>query len=133
MARPVKGSSDRSFGVVFAVVFTIIGLWPWFMRGASPHLWALTLAALFAGAAFIVPRVLAPLNRAWLRFGLALHGIVNPVVMGLLYYGAVVPMGLIVKLAGKDLLRLKRDPGAASYWIRRDPPGPSAASMTKQF
>ena len=133
MPRPVKGSSDRAFGVTFAVVCTLIGFWPWVAHGRGPHLWAFALALLFAGAAFFMPRVLAPLNRVWLWFGLVLHGIVNPVIMALLYYAAVVPMGLVLKLMGKDLLRLRRDRSVASHWVRRDPPGPTAASMTKQF
>jgi predicted membrane metal-binding protein len=133
MARPVKSSSEKSFGIVFAVVFLIIAFWPSIFRGANPYWWALIAAAAFLAAAFLAPKALVPLNRIWFRFGLALHHIVNPVVMALLYYGAVVPMGLIVRLAGKDPLRLKDDPSALSYWIRRQPPGPPPQSMAKQF
>jgi predicted membrane metal-binding protein len=88
---------------------------------------------LFGIVALVAPRILAPLNRIWLRFGLALHWIVNPVIMAVLYYLAVVPTGLIVRLTGKDLLRLKKDTGAASHWVRREPPGPEPGSMTKQY
>jgi predicted membrane metal-binding protein len=102
-------------------------------RDREPRWWLLALALLFGLVALVAPRILAPLNRIWLRFGLALHWIVNPVVMAVLYYLAVVPTGLIVRLTGKDLLRLRSNAGAASYWVRREPPGPQPDSMTKQY
>jgi hypothetical protein len=74
-----------------------------------------------------------PLNVLWFKFGMLLHQIVNPILMVLIYYGAVMPMGLVLKRAGKDLLRLNWDQAAKSYWIARDPPGPAAGTMTKRF
>jgi len=130
--RVVVRGSDRAFGIVFAVVFAIIGLWP-LLSGRGLRLWALGIACLFLAVALLAPWLLAPLNRIWFRFGLVLHHIVNPVVMGLVYYFAVVPMGLILKARGKDLLRLKRDPEAPTYWIAREPPGPAPGSMSRQF
>ena len=125
-------SSERSFGIVFTVVFTFIGVWP--MRlGARPRLWALALAATFLAAAMLRPRLLLPLNALWFRVGLILQHIVNPVIMAIIYYGAVVPTGLVLKALGKDSLRLHRDRSAASYWIVRKPPGPAPGSMRKQF
>ena len=129
--RPVAGS-NRTFGVVFAVVFGIIALWP-VLSGRVPRLWALVIAGGFVVVALVAPRLLSPLNRVWFHIGLALHRIINPIVMGIIYYGTVVPVGLILKARGKDLLRVKRDPDARSYWIVRDPPGPPRGSMTKQF
>jgi predicted membrane metal-binding protein len=131
--RKVVVGSERSFGLVFAAVFAVIGLWPPIMHGASVRLWALGVALAFFGLALLAPKILAPLNRLWFRFGLVLHHVVNPLVMGLIYYGAIVPTGLLVKAAGKDLLRLKREPDAPSYWIAREPPGPERGSMSKQF
>jgi predicted membrane metal-binding protein len=130
--RAVKAGSDRTFGLVFAAFFAIVGLWP-AVHGHAPRLWAVGPAGLFALVAFLAPRVLSPLNRLWLRLGVILHLIVNPIVMGLVYFAAVVPTALIVRARGKDLLRLKRDPAAESYWINRDPPGPPAGSMSNQF
>ena len=130
--RKTVVGSNRSFGVVFAVVFAMIGLWP-VPFGGLPRWWAVIPALMFLALALIAPRLLSPLNRAWFYVGLALHRVVNPVVMAIIYYGTVVPMGLILKARGKDLLRLKRDPQAESYWIPRDPPGPARGSMTKQF
>ena len=133
MARPATSSSNKTFGLFFAAVFILVGCWPWLVHGRAPHFWAWAVAAGFGTAAFTAPRLLAPINRLWFRLGLALHHVVNPIIMALIYYGAVVPMGLAVKLAGKDLLRLRRDPAATTYWIAREPPGPPPASMAKQF
>lgn len=128
----VKRSSERSFGIVFAVVFAIVGLLPLLSRGEF-RIWALGLAAVFLGLAFLWQAPLRPLNRLWMRFGLLLHAIVSPVIMGLLFYGTVAPIGLLMRLAGKDPLRLKRDPQASSYWIQRTPPGPAPETMSNQF
>jgi hypothetical protein len=88
---------------------------------------------LFLMAALLIPAALNPLNRAWLKFGLLLHKIINPVVMGLVFYGAVLPTGLVMRAMGKDLLRLKLQPEADSYWIVRRPPGPAPETMKDQF
>ena len=128
----VAPGSDRSFGLVMALALAAVTalnawhsgkLWPW--TGGA--------ATLFLAAALLRPSILQPLNLLWLRFGLLLHRIVNPVVMALLFYGTVWPTGLIMRLMGKDLLRLKRQPDADSYWIVRQPPGPSPETMRDQF
>ena len=128
----VRLGSERSFGIVFAVVFAIIGLLP-LIAAHSPYYWSFGVAAAFLAAAFFAPRALAPLNRLWFRFGLLLHAIINPLIMGLLFYLVVTPTGLVMRLSGKDLLRLKFDPKAESYWIKRDPPGPARGSFDNQF
>jgi hypothetical protein len=130
--RPVKQSSDRAFGLVFAGVFLLVGLWP-LWAGAGPRWWALGLAGLFAVAGLAVPRLLAPLNRVWARFGRLLHRVVNPIVMALLYFGVVTPTGLLRRALVRDPLHLARDPEAESYWIERDPPGPGPEAMKQQF
>ncbi len=128
----VKQGSDKSFGFVFAAVFALIGLWP-LIKGGELRLWALVLAALFLAVSFIRPSLLKPLNRVWFLFGLLLHKIVSPLIMGLLFFLTVTPTALIMRALGKDVLRLKRDPNASSYWIVRNPPGPDAGGMTRQF
>ena len=128
----VQTSSNRAFGIVFAVVFSVIALWP-LLPGNTPHWWALAVAAVFGGLALAWPLVLAPLNRLWLRFGLLLNSITNPLLMGLLFYGIITPFGLIMRLLGKDLLRLRFDPSAESYWIERVPPGPAPETIKNQF
>ena len=80
-----------------------------------------------------MPRVLAPLNRLWTRFGILLAKIVNPVVMAGVFFIAVTPIGLLMRLAGKDLLRLRYDSTAETYWIMRTPPGPPPDTMKNQF
>ena len=128
----VKAGSERAFGVVFAVVFAIVGLWP-LIDGAAVRIWALVIGALFAAAAVFAPVVLRPLNRLWFLLGMALHKVVNPLVMAILFYSTVTPMALLMRLAGKDPLRLKFDRQAKSYWIKRQPAGPAPESMRRQF
>jgi hypothetical protein len=128
----IKGSSDRAFGVVFTVVFAIIGLWP-LIGGGNPYIWALSIAGGFLVAALVYPSILAPLNRLWMKFGLLLHKITNPIIMGLVFFVTVTPIALIMRMRGKDPLNRKFDPEATSYWIERQPPGPAPDTMTQQF
>lgn len=130
----IQGSSDRAFGVVMACFFTIIGLLPLIFGSAqSVRWWALAVAFAFAALAWLRPVTLAPLNRLWLRFGLLLSKIVSPVILGLLFFVTIMPIGLVMRAIGKDPLRLRKDQSAASYWIVRDPPGPAAETMKNQF
>ena len=128
----IKTSSDRAFGIVFTVVFAIIGLWP-LINGETPRIWAMSIAGLFLAAALIRPTILAPLNRLWTKFGFLLHRVTNPLLMGVVFFLAVTPTALALRLFGKDPLRRKKDPEAKSYWIDRQPPGPSPETMSNQF
>jgi hypothetical protein len=136
----VKMGSDRGFGLVFAAVFTLIGVWPalklgWIPRlePASLRLWALAIAGVFLGLALAAPALLNPLNRLWFAFGLLLGKIMTPIVMGLLYVLTIVPTGYIMRLRGRDLLALKIDRARKSYWIVREPQGPARGTMSNQF
>jgi hypothetical protein len=91
------------------------------------------VAALFLAIALLYPSLLHPLNRLWFAFGLLLGRVMTPVVMGLLFVLAVVPTALVMRLRGRDLLRLKIDRESKSYWIMREPPGPPRDSMGNQF
>ena len=128
----VKRGSDRSFGFTFAVVFAVIALLP--LRHHLPvRWWAIAVALAFAVAALAAPRVLAPLNNLWAKVGDLLHKITTPIVMGLLFFGAMTPVAAILRLMGKDPLRLKRDSKISSYWIERRPPGPAPDSLNQAF
>jgi hypothetical protein len=128
----IKPSSDRSFGLIVATFFLIITFWP--LIHAEPiRWWALGVASVFAALALLWTAALAPLNRLWTKLGLLLYRIVNPVVMVFLFYVTVTPIALFMRMLGKDPLRLRRDPDAASYWIHRTPPGPAPESMKNQF
>ncbi len=128
----VKGSSDRSFGVVFAVVFTVIGLAP-LLSGESARWWSFGVAAVFLALAILRPATLALFNRIWMRFGLLLHRIVNPIIMGVLFFLVVTPIAMLMRLTGSRPLHIKTEPEAETYWIPRDPPGPAPDTMKHQF
>ena len=128
----VEGSSDRTFGLVFAALFVLIAVWP-LIHSLSPRWWAGAIAAAFAIIAVVKPALLAGLNRLWTKLGILLGKVVSPIALGILYYGVLFPLGVVMRLTGQDPLRLKRDGAATSYWISRKPPGPPPDSMTNQF
>ena len=128
----VKQGSDRSFGIVFSIVFVIVALWP-LWDGGAPHIWAFIVAAVFLGAALAWPRLLGPLNRLWLAFGALLHRIVSPIFMAVLFYVTITPMGLIMRMLGKRPIPMDFDKTKDSYWIEREPPGPAPDTMKNQF
>lgn len=128
----IEVGSSRSFAVVFAVVFAIIGAYP-LLRGGDPRLWALAIAGAFVVVGVVYPKALQPLNVLWFKFGMLLGRIINPLVMLIIYVVTVVPIGIILRLVGKDLLSLKIDDSTSSYWIVRAPPGPEPKSLEDQF
>jgi hypothetical protein len=128
----VIGGSDRSFGIVMTIAFAVMSLLNWWHSGHSWR-WTGGIAVLFFVATLLYPPALKPLNQLWLKIGLLLHKVVNPIVMALVFFGTVLPTGLMMRALGKDLLRLKRQPNAKSYWIERRPPGPTPETMKDQF
>lgn len=128
----IKGSSNRSFGLIFAALFALIGAGP-LVSGREPRLWSLALAAVLLAVALLRPALLGPLNRLWLAFGLLLHRIVNPLLMGLIFFTTLTPIALIMRSLGKDPLSLRLERQRHSYWIKREPPGPKADTMRNQF
>jgi hypothetical protein len=95
--------------------------------------WALIVSAVFLALTLIRPSLLHPANRLWTRFGLLLSKVTNPIFTGLLFFLVITPVGLFMRLTGKDFLRLRRDLSASTYWIERLPPGPKPESMPQQF
>lgn len=128
----VTGSSNRSFGFVISALFALVGLGP-LIHGRPVRAWAVVLATTFFLIALARPRILAPLNRLWLGFGLLLHACVSPMIMGLVFYTTVTPIGLARRLLGADPLRLRLDRAAVTYWIERDLLGPAPDTMRRQF
>ncbi len=125
--------SIKNFGITFAIVFAVIGLWPPLFRGEYPHYWAVALAIAFVAAAYLAPGLLQPLNQLWFRVGMLLHRIVNPVVLGIMFLVFITPIALVLRLLGKKLIPLAFESNTASYWINRDPPGPAPDSLRNQF
>ena len=128
-----KRPSERSFGLTLGILALLVaGVMLWRQRLVCAVALG-AVGALLVLLALVVPAVLRPLNRLWTRFGLLLHAIVTPVVMALLFYLTVTPIGLVMRLLGKDPVRLKFDRAAATYWIVRQPPGPPPETMRRQF
>ena len=128
----VKRGSDKSFGLIFAVVFALLGFWL-LLSAQRIQLWPFAICILLVLVSFTRPQILAPFNKLWFRFGRLLHSFVSPIIMGLIFYTTVTPIGLIMRLLGKRPIPLKFNPEAKSYWIKREPPGPEPDSMTQQF
>ena len=127
----VKISSNRSFGLVFFVVFLIVALWP-LKYEEDIRLWSLVLSIIFFILGVINSKLLTPLNKLWFKFGIFLGTIVSPIVMGLVFFSVVTPVGIYMRLLGKDLLKLKtnKEKNASTYWIKRDE---QHGTMKKQF
>jgi saxitoxin biosynthesis operon SxtJ-like protein len=129
----VEASSDRAFGLVMAAFFVVVALAPLLHSPREPRWWALVVAAVFAVLAVSWTAPLGPLNRLWVKLGLALSRIVTPIVLGLVFYVTIAPIGFLLRAVRKDLLRLRPDPDARSYWIERQPSGRPSQSMKQQF
>jgi Saxitoxin biosynthesis operon protein SxtJ len=128
----IKSSSDRSFGYVFAGVCALVAALSWYHDGRH-WAWWLVAAVLFALTGWLIPHWLRPLNRLWSKLGLLLAMVISPLVLAMLFYVCVTPIGWLMRLAGKDPLRLQYEPLAQTYWIRRDPPGPAPDTLKNQF
>tara|TARA_B100000029_G_scaffold489569_1_gene547433 strand:- start:426 stop:824 length:399 start_codon:yes stop_codon:yes gene_type:complete len=115
-----KISSNRSFGLLFFIVFIIIAFWSFRGNVSEIKFWSVGLSLIFLLLGLLNSKLLTPLNKAWHNLGLLLGLIVSPIVMGAIYFLVVSPTGLIMRLLGKDLLKLKFDKNIKSYWINRD-------------
>ena len=122
-------STEKSFGVVFSIVFLLVALYPLFYS-KEIHIWAIIVSAIFLFLAYVIPNILRIPNILWFKFGMLLSYIISPIIMALVYVTTVLPTGLIMRLLGKDLLRQKLDNNAQTYWITRNEP---IGSMKNQF
>ncbi len=130
--QDIQIGSNKSFGIVFAVVFFVIALWP-LMDEGNFRVWALVTGIILFLISFIYPSIYKPFNYIWFKFGLLLGKIVTPIVMGFLYFFTITPTALIMRTLKKRPLDLEFDDSLDSYWKYRDPPGPSSESMKNQF
>ena len=129
--RSVSAGSNRRFGVTVGLITVVLAVWPLLRHHHPVRWWLLIVGLALVALGLAKPVLLAPLNRAWFRLGRLLSSVTNPVVMGVMYFAAVVPLGAFLRLRGHDLLRLRRDPGAETYWLPRG--SDVEASLKKQF
>ena len=124
----IKISSNRSFGIVFFVVFLLIALYP-LTYGGEIRIWSLIISIIFLILGLLNSKILGPLNKIWFKFGILLGKIVSPLIMGIIFFLVVTPIGFIMKLLRKDILNLKYNKNK-SYWIEKNGP---KSKMKNQF
>ena len=124
----IKISSNRNFGIVFFVVFLVIAIYP-LINSSEIRLWSLILSLLFLLLGLIDSKILTPFNRLWFKFGIFLGKIISPLVMGIIFFFVVTPIGFIMRLLSKDILNLKYN-NENSYWIKKTGP---KSKMKNQF
>jgi hypothetical protein len=124
----IKVGSNKNFGIVFFLVFLLISLYP-LLNNESIRLWSLIVSLIFLVLGILNSNLLSPLNKLWFKFGILLGKIISPLIMGIIFFLVVTPIGLIMRLLGKDLLNLQyRD--YQSYWIEKTGP---KSKMKNQF
>tara|TARA_B100000900_G_scaffold385689_1_gene375524 strand:+ start:1653 stop:2039 length:387 start_codon:yes stop_codon:yes gene_type:complete len=121
-------SSNRSFGIVFFLFFLILGIFPLF-SGQETRIWSLVISLIFLILGLNDSKILTPLNILWLKFGISLGKIISPVIMGVIFFFVVTPIGLIMRILRKDLINLKYNKNK-SYWIEKNGP---KSKMKNQF
>ena len=124
----VKISSNRSFGIVFFIVFLLIAIYPLINNGEI-RIWSVLISVIFLILGLFNSKILAPLNKLWFKFGIFLGKIISPIIMGIIFFLVVTPIGLLMRLLGKDLVNLKFNKNK-SYWIEKKGP---KSKMKNQF
>ncbi len=125
----IKLGSNRSFGIVFFIVFVLIATYP-LLNQEEVRIWSLIISFLFLFLGLLNSKILTPLNKLWFRFGLFLGKIISPIIMGVIFFLVVTPIGLLMRFFGKDVLNLKLNKKKSSYWIEKDGP---KSKMKNQF
>jgi len=126
--KDIKISSNRSFGLVFFVLFLVIGLWP-LINNNEIKIWSIAISVVFLVLGLLNSKLLLPLNKLWFKFGLLLGKIISPLVMGIIFFLVVTPIGYLMRMLKKDLLNLKLN-DEKSYWIEKNEP---KSKMKNQF
>ncbi len=124
----IKIGTNRSFGIVFSLVFLLIALYP-LINNKDIRLWSLVISLIFLALGLIKSKILSPLNKIWFKFGIILGLVVSPVIMGIIFFLVVTPIGFIMRLLGKDILNLNYQ-NDKSYWIQKNGP---KSNMNNQF
>ena len=124
----IKVGSNRSFGIVFFVVFLLVSLYP-LINGENVRFWSLAISFIFLVLGILNSNLLSPLNKIWFKFGILLGRIISPIVMGIIFFLVVTPIAFIMRLLGKDVLNLKYS-NNKSYWIEKSGP---KSKMKNQF
>ena len=124
----IKISSNRSFGLVFFVVFLLISIYP-LLYGQNFRFWSLIVSVIFLALGLLNSKILTPLNKVWFKFGLLLGSIVSPVIMSIIFFFVVTPISFVMKILGKDILNLKRN-NNNTYWVEKSGP---KSKMKNQF
>ena len=122
-------NSNRSFGVIFFIVFLTLGLWP-LKNSGNPNLYIIGISGIFLVLGILNSKILSPFNKAWIKLGEFLGTIIAPIVMALIYFVVLTPISLIVRIFGKDLLELKFLKKKETYWVKRKK---NLGPMKKQF
>ena len=125
----IKISSNKSFGIVFFIAFLIFGLWP-LINFEPIRYWSLVISLIFLILGLLNSKILSPLNMMWSKLGIVLGVVIAPIVMGIVFFAVVTPIGLLMRIFNKDVLSKKYDKEKESYWIKRDK---NFNSMKKQF
>ena len=128
MKENIQISSNRSFGIVIFIVFLLVALYP-LLNNENPRIWSLILSVIFLFLGIINSKILNPLNILWFKFGILLGKIVSPIIMGIIFFIVVTPIGFVMRIIGKDLLNLKFNKGK-SYWVKKTGP---KSKMKNQF
>ena len=123
-----KKENNKSFGILFFIIFLLIALWP-LLNSEFIRMWALGIASIFLVLGFINSKILTPVKKSWIKLGEILGKIIAPIVMGLIYFLIITPIGLLMRLVGKDVLNLKFNKND-SYWIKR---AKNINTMKRQF
>ena len=124
----VKIGSNKSFGIVFFIVFLIISIYP-MLGGDSLRVWSLSISIIFLILGLLNSKILSPLNKFWFKFGIFLGKIISPIIMGIIFFFVVTPIGYLMRLFKKDVLSLKFN-GNKSYWVEKNGP---KSKMKNQF
>ena len=126
--KDIKIGSNRNFGIVFFIVFLLIGLWP-VLKGNELRIWSIVISLIFFILGIFNSKILTPFNKTWFKFGVFLGNFISPIIMGIVFFLVVTPTGLIMKLFRKDLINLRKN-NSSTYWIEKKD---IKSSMKNQF